>query len=196
MKPELANIIFREITAEDDAALANIIRRSLEAHGLDIPGTAYFDAGLDHLSRFYLENPAGRYYCILSDAAGNVLGGVGIAECACGPGIAEHECATKAEDCPGSAGADRAEAFECCELQKLYLTPSARGLGLGAQLVRIIENKARELGYRAIYLETHDNLAAAVKTYETCGYREIRKPAGVVHSAMNRFFAKRLEQQP
>lgn len=166
MVRELNELVFREITGWDDAALAGIIRRSLEAHGLDIPGTAYFDPGLDHLSRFYLEKPAQRYYCVLSDRNGNVLGGVGVA--------------------------DLEAREDCCELQKLYLEPSARGQGLGARLVFFIENKARELGYKAIYLETHDDLPAAVRLYASCGYREIRKPEGVVHSAMNRFFIKEL----
>ena len=28
--------------------------------------------------------------------------------------------------------------------------------------------------------------------YEKCGYKEIEKPAGVVHATMNRFFIKEL----
>ena len=43
-----------------------------------------------------------------------------------------------------------------------------------------------------MYLETHDNLAAAIHVYEKCGYKEIEKPAGVVHATMNRFFIKEL----
>ena len=45
-------IKFREITEEDDAILAGIIRANLEAAGLDIPGTAYFDPELDHDNPF------------------------------------------------------------------------------------------------------------------------------------------------
>jgi putative acetyltransferase len=41
-----------------------------------------------------------------------------------------------------------------------------------------------------MYLETHDNLAAAIHVYEKAGYREIEKPEGVVHATMNRFFIK------
>ena len=43
----------REITEADNAAVAALVRDNLEAVGLDIPGTAYFDEGLDHLSDFY-----------------------------------------------------------------------------------------------------------------------------------------------
>ena len=38
------------ITEDDDAAIAAIIRANLERYHLDIPGTAYFDPELDHLS--------------------------------------------------------------------------------------------------------------------------------------------------
>ena len=45
---------YREICKADDAALADIIRSNLKANKLDVPGTAYFDDNLDHLSDFYL----------------------------------------------------------------------------------------------------------------------------------------------
>ncbi len=37
-----------------------------------------------------------------------------------------------------------------------------------------------------------DNLQAAIHLYEKSGFTEIKKPAGVVHNAMNRFFFKEL----
>lgn len=43
-----------------------------------------------------------------------------------------------------------------------------------------------------ICLETHTNLAAAIHVYERSGYREIHRPASVVHSTMNRFYLKQL----
>ena len=46
-------MIIRAIEPRDGAAMAAIVRRSLEAHGLDVPGTAYFDPELDHLSAHY-----------------------------------------------------------------------------------------------------------------------------------------------
>ena len=68
------------ITEEDDAAIAGIIRENLEKYHLDIPGTAYFDPELDHLSGYYNSRPEQRAYFILTDEAGRVIGGVGIAE--------------------------------------------------------------------------------------------------------------------
>ena len=41
---------FAPIEPHQDAAMAAIVRAALKEHGLDKPGTAYFDASLDHLS--------------------------------------------------------------------------------------------------------------------------------------------------
>ena len=157
---------YREITSQDDAALAKIVRDNLKANGLNLPGTVYFDDNLDHLSDFYLDEKHKRFYYVLVDDKDNVIGGIGLAEF---------------------------EFFEsCAELQKLYLADSAKGNGIGYKLIKLIENKAREYGYKRLYLETHTNLAAAIHIYEKCGFRAIEKPSGVVHATMNRFYIKEL----
>lgn len=153
------------LTAEHDAALAALIRRSLKARGLDIPGTAYFDAALDHLSAFYSAKPDRRAYFVLTDG-GALVGGIGLAEF------------------PPLEG--------CCELQKLYLDDAVQGRGLGYRLIGCVEDAARALGYRQIYLETHTNLRAAIHIYEKSGYARIEKPEAVVHATMNRFYLKAL----
>ena len=60
-------IRFREITPEDDAALALIIRENLKKYGLDIPGTAYFDDSLSSLSSYYLQDPEKRFYFVADE---------------------------------------------------------------------------------------------------------------------------------
>ena len=152
------------LSPEYDTAVANLIRTNLKAHHLDIPGTAYFDEGLDHLSEFY-DHPSRAYYVILE--GDRVVGGIGYAEF---PGF-----------------------YRCCELQKLYLDDSVKGHGLGYDLISYVEGQAREKKYKRIYLETHTNLQAAIHIYEKCGYKEIKRPASVVHSTMNRFYLKELK---
>lgn len=76
------------ITEDDDVAIAAIIRANLERYHLDIPGTAYFDPELDHLSSYYNSGSDERVYFILTDESGRVIGGAGIAEF---PGI--DDCA-------------------------------------------------------------------------------------------------------
>ena len=151
------------LTAPYDAAIAALIRKSLKAHHLDIPGTAYYDVMLDHLSGYY-DRPGRRYYVLLEEET--VLGGAGLAEFSGIP--------------------------DCCELQKLYLDEAQRGRGLGYRLLAFIEDRAREMGYRQMYLETHTNLHAAIRLYEKDGFRQIERPACVIHSTTNRFYMKDL----
>ncbi len=156
---------FREITPADDSILANIIRKNLKSHALDIPGTAYYDNNLDHLSEYYLNDNTNKFY-LIAEEDGCTVGGVGLSECL---------------------------LFDnCSELQKLYLADSAKGKGTGYTLIKMIEDKARLLGYTKMYLETHDNLPAAIHLYKKCGYKEIAKPDSIVHATMNRFFIKDL----
>ncbi len=155
--------IIRPITTEDDAELAKIIRTCLESYHLNIPGTAYFDPQLDHLSRFYQEKP-GRAYLVATDEAGHLLGGVGVAEF---DGMAS-----------------------CAEMQKLYLSEAARGKGLGKKLVAQAETFAKEAGYHSLYLETHSVLQTAIHLYEKLGFQQIEKPQAVQHSTMDSFYLK------
>ena len=154
---------YKPLTPQYDADLAGLIRSSLKAHQLDIPGTVYFDEGLDHLSGYY-DDP-GRAYCVLVDED-VLIGGIGLAE---------------------FNGFDK-----CCELQKLYLSDEAKGQGLGYKMIKYIEDKARELGYEQMYLETHTNLEAAIHIYEKMGYSLIGRPKCVVRSTMNRFYLESL----
>ena len=48
---------YRRINSADDEAIASIIRANLEKLHLNIPGTAYFDPELDHLSVYYNSDP-------------------------------------------------------------------------------------------------------------------------------------------
>ena len=154
---------YQQLTSAYDAAVAALVRTNLEAHGLNIPGTAYYDEALDRLSAYY-DHP-GRVYFVLLDG-GEVVGGIGLAECGFFP--------------------------DCCEMQKLYLADRVKGSGLGYQLIGRLERQAREMGYRRVYLETHTALQAAIHVYERSGYRQIERPEKIVHSTMNRFYLKEL----
>lgn len=160
----MRSITIRPITPADDSQIAKIIRKNLEAHHLDIPGTAYFDPELDCLSRYYDALPEKRRYFVALWENDAVAGGVGIAEF---PGFAH-----------------------CAEIQKLYLTDEAKGKGYGKRLMRVAEDFATAAGYHSLYLETHTNLEAAIGLYERLGFRLIDQPVSVLHSTMNRFYRK------
>lgn len=63
------------------------------------------------------------------------------------------------------------------EIKRVYVDPSARGLGLSKALMKTIEDAARELGFRVARLETGIYQAEALGLYRKLGY-ETREPFG------------------
>lgn len=156
----------RLIEPNDDPFLAAIIRQNLADHQLDLPGTAYFDPELAHLSAFYNTQPHGNYFTIVN-GTGTVLGG---------GGYAPYD-----------------ESKKIAELQKFYLSPHAKGQGLSYRLLQKIESSAKETGYQQLYLETHHALSVALHVYKKAGYQEIDGPLQTAqHTTMDRFFVKKL----
>jgi len=56
------------------------------------------------------------------------------------------------------------------EVKSFYVSPDARGKGVGAALIRQIEDQAREESLQVLKLETGDELAAACRLYERHGF--------------------------
>jgi GNAT superfamily N-acetyltransferase len=59
------------------------------------------------------------------------------------------------------------------ELKRMYVAPSARGLGLGRRLLVSLEAEARRLGYVAVVLETGNRQPEALGLYTSSGYERI-----------------------
>jgi GNAT superfamily N-acetyltransferase len=72
----------------------------------------------------------------------------------------------------GCGGLKRLDA-EACEIKRMYVRPEARGKGLSRKLLEALEERARELGYVKVRLDTGDRQPAAKWLYESAGYRPI-----------------------
>lgn len=59
---------------------------------------------------------------------------------------------------------------KAAEIRKMYLLPSARGVGLGKYLLQELEDAIAHRGFQQIWIETASVLAEAVKLYESNGY--------------------------
>jgi putative acetyltransferase len=150
-KHKMEGIIIRHIEPKDNAAMANVIRRSLEEFGANRPGTVYYDDSTDHLYELFQSEPLSEYF--IAEKDGILLGGAGIY-----PTDALPE--------------------GTCELVKMYLTPSARGLGLGRTMIAKCLEAAKNKGFTAVYLETMPELKKAVSVYEKFGFSYLDGPMG------------------
>jgi ribosomal protein S18 acetylase RimI-like enzyme len=61
------------------------------------------------------------------------------------------------------------------EIKRLWISPNARGLGLGRRLLEELERTAREHMMHAVRLDTNESLHEAIRLYRTSGYHEIER---------------------
>jgi GNAT superfamily N-acetyltransferase len=59
------------------------------------------------------------------------------------------------------------------EIKRMYVVPAARRQGLGRRLLEALEDRARELGYARIRLDTGARQPHAQAMYERAGYHPI-----------------------
>ena len=144
------NICIRPIRTADNATMASIIRRTLAEFGADKPGTVYFDPTTDDLFKLF-SAPDSAYF--IADVNGTVVGGSGVFPT---QGLPEG----------------------CCELVKLYLLSEMRGQGLGLMLMEKCFQKAIDLGFSEMYLETMPELRTAIGLYEKAGFTFLPGPMG------------------
>lgn len=60
-----------------------------------------------------------------------------------------------------------------CEMKRMYLYPSYHGKGLGREMLKAFLDKARELKYAHVRLDTLPRLEPALALYRSVGFYEI-----------------------
>lgn len=146
----MENILIRPLQPADNAAIAGIIRGALAEFGANKPGTVFFDPTTDDLYSLFQQKGSVYFIAVLN---GVVVGGAGI---------------FPTEALP--------EGY--CELVKMYLTKTVRGMGLGRHLIDKCLQWAKANGYTHCYLETMPELRKAVTVYEKFGFRYLNSPLG------------------
>lgn len=61
------------------------------------------------------------------------------------------------------------------EVKRLYVKPESRGRQIAEGLLEALERYAVEAGYRALYLDTKDDLIAAIRFYHRHGYEDCER---------------------
>jgi DNA-binding MarR family transcriptional regulator/GNAT superfamily N-acetyltransferase len=74
---------------------------------------------------------------------------------------------------PVGCGALKLPGGAPAEVKRMWVAPSARGLGLGRRLLSELEAYALTAGVRTVRLETNRVLAEAIALYRATGYREV-----------------------
>ena len=140
----------REIKAEDNQQVKEVVQSVLVEMGVPKIGTAYEDKALDDMTGTYQGNR--RIYFVVEEG-GNIIG------------------------CAGIAPLNGMEA-EICELQKMYFLPEARGRGIGSEMMKTCLDFAREKAFKKCYIETLPYMESARKLYKRTGFENIEKPLG------------------
>jgi putative acetyltransferase len=157
----MPEVSVRPIESRDDARMAEIIRTVMPEFGASGAGFAINDPEVDWMSRSYAQ-PRSAYWVVERD--GVVEGGGGVAPL---------------------EGGDA----DTCELRKMYFLSSLRGLGAGAEVMRLSLDAARKFGFKRCYLETLGGMDAAMRLYERTGFQRIAKPMGDTgHGGCNTFY--------
>lgn len=156
----------RPIEPRDSAAIAHVIRTVMPEFGADGAGFAIHDAEVASMAEAY-DRPGAAYW-VVELASGQVVGGAGVAPLDGGPA-------------------------DTCELRKMYLLRTGRGLGAGRALLARCLDEARRLGYHRCYLETLTGMDAAQHLYAEAGFTRVSSPLGCTgHSGCDRWFVREL----
>ncbi|MBZ9627495.1 GNAT family N-acetyltransferase [Psychroflexus sp. CAK1W] len=161
----MTEIKIRPIQQRDNKEVAKMIRHVLIEQGAPKVGTAYEDKATDQLFETY-QKERSEYFVLLE--GDRILGSAGIS--------------------PLDNGDPKV-----CELQKMYLDPSARGRGMGNQMMQKCLSFAKAQGFEVCYIETLPGMKAAQKLYQKTGFEYISERLGDTgHYSCTIFMKKQL----
>jgi len=157
----------RPIRKKDNPEIAQVIRSVMTEFGAVGEGYSIVDPEVDDMYGNYKKANQSCYF-VIEDSAAAIVGGGGVAPLIGGDG-------------------------QTCELRKMFFLPSARGIGMGSRLVRLLLEKATDFGFRQCYLESLGRMDAAIRLYEGHGFERLKKPMGATgHDACDRYYLRTL----
>jgi DNA-binding MarR family transcriptional regulator/GNAT superfamily N-acetyltransferase len=76
-------------------------------------------------------------------------------------------------DQPVGCGALKLRRGAPAEIKRMWVAPTARGLGVGRRILNELEQQARDRGVDLVHLETNKTLREATSLYRSAGYVEV-----------------------
>lgn len=143
-------VTYRQINATDNSELAKIIKSTLVEYDSATAGTVFTDEGTNKLSTTFIDK---RSWYFVAYLGGELLGGAGI-------------------------NLLSGEPESVCELQRMFLKPTARGKGIGKKLMQLCLDFAKSKDFEICYLETFPALKEAIYLYEKTGFKYISYQMG------------------
>jgi len=101
-----------------------------------------------------------------------------------GSGVPDHDDFRSPRGCllvahrsgePIGCGALRTLSPDVGEIKRMWIAPSARGIGLGRRLLAELEAEAKRHRFHTVRLDTNATLDEALNLYRSSGYREIAR---------------------
>ncbi len=74
----------------------------------------------------------------------------------------------------GCAALEKMDDYRC-EIKRVWVRDKHQGLNIGVSLINLIIDRAKEIGYKKMYLETIPKSKKAIEIYESLGFRKIGK---------------------
>ncbi|HEX2313924.1 MAG TPA: GNAT family N-acetyltransferase [Thermomonospora sp.] len=179
------DLVIRRYTPADHTAVLDLHRTGLARVGLRPGDGVYYEHDLFRIGEIYLDR-GGEF--VVGEREGHVvaIGGLRRADIIpCG--------VTRAEGLPGDDGERwmlQAPASETAEMVRLRVRHDLQRRGYGSALVRALETRAAELGYRTLHCDTTELQVPAMELYRGFGWRETRRE--VIGGIVTVYFEKTL----
>lgn len=142
--------IIRTVRANDNRQLAVIIRSCFYDFAAPTTGTVFEDPTTDELFELFQREKSVLYVAEIQ--------GIPVGCCGLFPTVGLSE--------------------NCVELVKFYLMKEYRDQGIGKELFSTCMERAKQLGYKQIYIESLPEFASAVRIYDYHGFTQLLEPLG------------------
>ncbi|MFI0449550.1 GNAT family N-acetyltransferase [Actinomadura sp. 6N118] len=168
----------RRYLASDHATVLELHREGLAQVGLRPGDGVYYDHDFFRMEDIYLRND-GEF--IVGELDGTIVAMGGLRRADLVPGGSARAFGGYAPGAPN---------LDAVEMVRLRVRPGVQRRGFGAAIVRALEQRAAEFGYRVLRADTTELQGPALELYRKFGWEETRRE--VIGGIVNIYLEKRL----